>query len=208
SRYCRYTMGMINIEGNDLVNYVTNNKKVVIIGADYSGKTTLAKKLYMEFSNQGLVPILIEGSLIKAVDEEKCLKLIEKTFCDQYDEILLEKYSQLENSRKIILIDDFNKSNLNMKGKICLITILGKFADRIILFNNDLFPLEEVLGKKEDAKSLLKFKICEIMELGYFLREKVIENWLSLGQKFTINEDELIHKINGSTKFCVGKISV
>ena len=169
------------IKGTDVIDYVTSNEGIVVIGAGKSGKTTLAKKICMELLDQGLAPILVNGKSIRVAKEEEYLKLIDKTFVEQYSESLLEKYRQLEKMKKVVLIDDFNKAKLNRKGEKILIDTLARFIGITVLFHDDTFQLEEIVKQKSGTAPFLRFKICEIMEFGHFLREKTIERWLTLG---------------------------
>ncbi|GAH37018.1 unnamed protein product, partial [marine sediment metagenome] len=83
---------------------------------------------------------------------------------------------------------------LNVKGKALLIDTLARFADTIILFSGTFPQLADVITQRAGAGYLLQFKICNLIEFGYFLREKLIKKWLSLGQELTINREELIYK--------------
>lgn len=186
------------LEGENFLDYVTDKKKVMVIGTDKSGKTTLAKKMYVELLNRGIVPILVDGNLVKAGGEEKYLGFVNRTFSKQYDETLVEKYRQLDKDRRAILVDDFGKALLSEKGKARLINTLARFAEIIILFSDELYlaQLKDIV-QKDGSNPLLQFKICKVAEFGYLLRERLIRKWLTLGgEELRIDEDTLIRKVS------------
>jgi len=184
------------------IDYILENRKIIIIGAGYSGKTTLSKKIYSELLNYGITPVLVNGSDIKSGKEEKYLNLVKKCFIKQYHQNLWEKYNQFDKVKKAILVDDFNKARLNRKGKADFITTLDKFADTIILFCDDWFLSKEILEQVYyyGTAPFPEFKICEIRPFGYYLREKIIKKWLTLGAELTIDSDELIRKTDEMQK--------
>ncbi len=185
------------LEGKDLVDYAADNKRMFILGTDRSGKTALAKRIYVDFLSRGMVPILMDGSSIKVGKKEEYLDLVSATFRQQYSDSLAEKYSQLKKSNRVIVIDDFDKVKLNVKGKALLVDTLARFADTIILFSGNFMQLVDTVNQQAGADYLLQFKICNLVELGYFLREKLIKKWLSLGQELRIDREELIYKTSG-----------
>lgn len=184
------------VRSKDCLDYVKNNAKIAVFGPDRSGKTTLAKKIYLELLEQDMVPVLIEGASIKSGKKEEYLRLIKREFSKQYDQKLLEKYSQLQREKRIVLIDDFNRAELNMSGKARLIDTLTDFAETIIVFSDDLSRIEELLSQKDGANPFLGFKICETIPFGRLLRERMIERWLILGREYSVDPERLVYNID------------
>src|ERR1051326_7103663 len=50
-----------NIASKDLLNFIANKHRMLIIGKERSGKTTLAKVLFRQFYAKEYVPVLVEG---------------------------------------------------------------------------------------------------------------------------------------------------
>ncbi len=184
------------VRSTDCIDYVKNNAKIVVFGPDKSGKTALAKKIYRELLKQDMVPVLMKGASIKSCKKEEYLRLIKREFSKQYNQELLEKYSQLQREKRIVLIDDFNRAELNMSGKACFIDALRDFAKTIIVFNDDLSRIEELLSQKDCDNPFSGFKICETIPFGRLQRERMIERWLSLGREHSVDPEKLVYEID------------
>ncbi|WP_199579675.1 hypothetical protein, partial [Streptomyces sp. CRB46] len=58
------------------------NKKILVLGDEQSGKTTLSKVIYKRALANGLFPVLIEGDSIKSAQDYE--KTINKAISTQY----------------------------------------------------------------------------------------------------------------------------
>ncbi|MCH7754655.1 ATP-binding protein, partial [candidate division KSB1 bacterium] len=189
------TLSFTMIEGKNLVSYALAANHLVIAGPEQSGKTALAKTLFLEFHQKGFIPVLLTGDSLTKFKEEKILKEIYDKFIKQYSSDLLEKYKQLEKEKRVLLIDDFHHIKANKKGKNRILDVLIKRFGKVIILGNDLFRLEEFIYQKEEENLQLNFKHLELKEFGYLLREKIIEKWYLMGQEYSIDEGEITHKI-------------
>ncbi|OHD19690.1 MAG: hypothetical protein A2086_01660 [Spirochaetes bacterium GWD1_27_9] len=165
-----------------------NEKRILILSDDQAGKTTLCKTLYKNYYNTGFIPLLIYGEKIKNSNVDQIIKL---SFQDQYNggdkTQLVEKYKQLSKNKKVLFIDNFNLIKLNDKELILLTKKLNEIFDYIIITVNNDYNLENLL-KKDNL--FLNFQIYKILKYGYKLREKLINNWYSIGE----NNDDLIYE--------------
>lgn len=103
SDYC------INIDftlENEFIEEIIKNKKIVILGKNYSGKTILLKKLYLSFV-ESYIPLFFDVFPSMKIDFKN---FIRKLFIDQYgeDEIKYEKFLQTPKEKKIIFIDNID----------------------------------------------------------------------------------------------------
>jgi uncharacterized protein YfkK (UPF0435 family)/predicted MPP superfamily phosphohydrolase len=186
------------VDFSDTKKYLLQSKQVVVFGPEQSGKTTLCKRIFRDIFQSGKVPLLIDGGKITAKDceEARCGKLVERTFLTQYSADALEAYLQLPPDRRVILVDDFDKADLNSTGKLNFLKFLSAFAEKRIVFLNDLVHIGEFLSDKDNLNLFMNFDVCQIRELGHQQREKMLRQWLMLGQEYAINEDALVFEVN------------
>lgn len=173
------------ISSEKVIEFVKGNNRLVIVGANRAGKTCLLKAVYSDFTNEGYAPVLIDGATISSAKSEKITQLLYDSFCKQYSAESLEEYKQFPFEKKCILIDDFDKSSLNQQGKAAFLDSLQSLSDRIVIAGTDLVEFEEFIS--EGGRATLSYTRCEISELGYELRYKLIEKWVSLGQEHTVD---------------------
>ncbi|MBZ0155440.1 MAG: metallophosphoesterase [Alphaproteobacteria bacterium] len=169
--------------------------RAIFMGAEKTGKTALCRTLYKYYYNNKLIPIFLEGYEIKSSSDEEINKLIWKKFSNQYTKENLEEYKQLSNKERMLIIDDFDKSRLNIANKSLFLDYISGFASNIVMTTNDLFPAEEIFYKEgEGGTTISSFQQFKILDFGYQLRNELINKWNLLGQEHYLDEQELIRK--------------
>lgn len=162
-----------------------SNKKIILAGAEQSGKTALCSKLFLNYYNRGLVPLFLHQLNIKNVTADKFKKTIEKAYNEQY-EGEFEKYEQLNVNNKILIIDNLN--NLKIADQYELVKLCKQTYESIILTTDDVFKF--VHYNQQEACPIDDFLQFEILKLGHVSRSELIKKWISLGSDF--DEDEMI----------------
>lgn len=184
-------------KGENLTTYISDRKKVLLVGKDKIGKTTLQRILFCSLS-KGYVPLLLKADLLKEPNEEKIRIILKAEFSKQYSEKLAEKYEQLKPSERVLLLDDFHKIHLNLRGKNAILKILNNLYGYIVITSNEDLNLEEMIDIPPEESYLSQFKTFEVMELGYVLREKIIRKWHSLGNEYSLDYEELQTEVRHS----------
>ncbi len=189
------------IHGQQVLDYVDEHEHVIIMGREVSGKTTLCKALYLDLEKAEYVPLRISGERIKSTSEVVLTRELSECIAEQYGEEMVEYYHQLDNRRKVLLIDDFHRIKLNRKGLNKVLTLFDRLFRKIIIFAGDLFQIEEITKHNEEQQSILfSFHHLEIQELGYELRGRIIEKWITLGQEDTFDEMQVAHRIRDAER--------
>lgn len=125
SKYIQY------INSKELIQDDSNGKVLIIEGNSQSGKSSLMKTYFLNYYDKGFYPIMINGTDVKAININEVLK---KAFKQQYsDTYTYSKYKQINEDKKIIIIEDFNESKLNDNGKSRLLKDLMKIAKKVII---------------------------------------------------------------------------
>ncbi|WP_421279828.1 TIR domain-containing protein [Aeromonas taiwanensis] len=145
------------------------NKKILVLGDEQSGKTTLSKVIYKRALANGLFPVLIEGDSIKSAQDYE--KTINKAISTQYSDAGL-----YQTSRCVLIIDDINKSPLNERFKRALLNNLITTYNSIILLSDTVLRMQEQI-----MHELTDFTAYEIQSFGSRKKDEIIERWNMLG---------------------------
>jgi hypothetical protein len=177
------------VEGRDLLQ---------IAGPPTSGKSTLARALYLDLQREyNLVPILLNGRSLRSSSSNEFDRAVEEAFRDQYNIPLFERFKQLDARRKVVLIDDWHRSPLSSKAKRNTLEAARVRFGRVILFADDvsLFQLLTDIGEGGTASEA---EYCEIKQFGFRLRSELIRKWHSVGSDLDMDDMELTAKISSS----------
>ncbi|MBL1215785.1 MAG: hypothetical protein HND52_20625 [Ignavibacteriae bacterium] len=175
---------------------IRDSKNLIMLsGAEKIGKTTLCKFLYKEWYEKDLIPLFIEGNDIKNANFDDFEKLVKDSFCNQYFEDSLEYFVQENSAKKILIIDDFDKSKPNKKYKAVLLHNILKKYDNIVITGNQFFILEEYIDEDSNLQSLMsEFEHFKILEFGNELRSELVNKWYGFGTNEYLDEAEQIIK--------------
>lgn len=164
------------------------SSKILLEGADQSGKTSLLFVLYKRLYELGFNPIYLRGKYCK---ETNLKKLFKKPLKEQYDNDNLDLFFQQE--KKVLLLDNIHKSELNPKYKKKLIDSLNENFEFVIITSDSTFNSRNVT---EEATSFKDFQKYKVLPLGHEKRSKLIEQWLMIGKdKLTVQEEVLLAEV-------------
>lgn len=172
-----------SVKGEEILSYGTH---VLIYGDEQSGKTTLAKKIFLDAYNAGLAPIFIEGGSVKKSDVSDTIpKVVKKIYSN------ISSESLLQNPSRICIVDDFSAIRLNRKAKNKYIRNLSLLFSKVILLAEDSFQFVAT-----DFPDLDTFKKLEILPLGHLRRSQLITRWVELELGEEVEEQQLWAKID------------
>lgn len=175
-----------------LLEFLLKNKKILFIGGDKSGKSSLAKVIFRDLMKSELIPLIISGDNFKNFDHSHVASIVKKTFESTYLTPKFDKYHQLHNDKKVLIMDDYHKCPLNAKSRDELIKELEQYFGQIILFGDDQLRFTDLMSEKAGQRSsFLDFSTCEIMEFGKVKRKDLLEKWYLLGNIYAIDETAL-----------------
>lgn len=185
------------VSSSSFFSFISNRNYLHITGAPNSGKSTLARALYLDFTQQRLVPILVEGQNIKGSSKDSFDKLIETAFGDQYGDSSYERFRQLDKNRKVLLVDDWHRSRLTGKRKNEILNTAHEIFGKVIIFSDEV-SIFQVLVDSSETASTSDAEYAEIKQFGYRLRSELIRKWYSVGDDFEIDDLELTSQISTS----------
>lgn len=171
------------------------SNKILVIGAEKSGKTMLCKVLYSNYYKKEYTPVYVSGERIKSTSIERFNKLVSSCYLEQYEDDSSERFDQYENTKKFIIIDDYDKLKVNLKSRSILLNKINEYYPNVVITGNDLFKIGEIVSEEEqEISSLENYQQYALMQFGNELRNELIEKWNIIGVEEFIEDDELIRK--------------
>ncbi len=166
------------------LDFLTSQEGLYILaGEEQQGKTTLLKHLFQEYLRQCYVPVYIDSIDIKT---SKLPELLEIQLAKQYVELTVDKF--LNQNKKVILIDNFDKIGLNLKHQNLFLENVCKFFDYVIITCHSSFEFIS-----SEVERLREFKHHQLISFGNLKREELVRKWVVLGEEESIS-DEILYK--------------
>jgi nucleoside phosphorylase len=159
-------------------------EKLLVMGDDQSGKTTLAKKIFLDALLNGYLPLFIDSTSLK---ESKIDKYISDMISESYDSLSVEDF--VKHKKTLCIVDDLSANKLSKISKGKLIERINSIFDSVIFFAADSFQYI-----KPDIPELENYKELEILPFGNFCRGQLIDKWVRVGLSEEIEEYEILSK--------------
>lgn len=186
----------------EIFNHENEENKYIIIGDEKAGKTSLCKKLFLNYIEKKFIPIYIDGRKIRRKDIKSFNELLNKLFKEEYlNDDNINYFMQTSYDKRFLIIDDFDKCRLNLKSRMSLLGEICKFYENIVITASNYFQFEDILYSKSDSNLLFDyFEQYEIMEFCPSLRVKLIDKWNKLGREDEVDDKCLLRMRDNSEK--------
>ena len=158
----------------------------LVLGEEQSGKSALAKSLYKDAFSYGKKPVFIDADNL---NESDIVELCDKEIKRQYNDI--DCLSEIVSAERFLIIDNFASVSLNKKHQNILLDSIERELSTCVILASDSF--QYVIP---DIEGMARFSVKEILPLGNFKREKLIEKWVSVGRDKEIDEAELFYNVD------------
>ena len=200
----------IVIQSANVVERILADGTVLVTGPERSGKTALAKGLFLTLHQKGYVPLLVRCSSASASAAEDTGRFVEKLYVEQYAGKDYERYRQLAAGKKIIILDDLHLWNLPRSKKLGILNNFRDVADTIVVLSNELaHQIEDIVYSTESLTAKLDFHPYRIQEFGFLLRELLLDRWfLLVANSSTVTDEEVAQRVASAKrviKTIVGK---
>lgn len=163
--------------------------KVLLLGDERAGKTTLIFTYIRRLNDLGFAAVYVkasEFSKIRAVDDVG--PRLDRLIGGQYQRA--ETVKRLPRSKRVLFIDDVDR----LKSGLGAIQHVLEYAERnfasVILTANPSFEIAS-LASTEAASQLGTYKKFQILKFGKKLRHRLIKKWCSLGPLGSLQELDL-----------------
>lgn len=183
------------------LNKIDDMNRVFVTGESDYGKTSLLKYYFSTLSDLGFVPILCDFDNKKRLDNVNRLSnYIYQEFEDQYSHNQLVKFKDVNPKKRFLLVDNIDKYDGNLS---LLLLALSKYLDKypnILITSTDKFifdPFSKTDSTQQNDDFIDNFDKYELLEFRNYLREKLINKWVLLGDE----EIEIKERLKKVTKF-------
>ena len=182
SKYMQY------VDSETLLGDTIPERVIILEGESQSGKSSLLQMLYSSWYKDGVFSLLLRGKDIKHYNINDLCKCAYK---QQYQNKIssYELFMQLDRNKRILIIDDFDKSLINAENKSKLLDNALCNFEKIIITKDQQIDLRNLLLYANNTEDT---KLFRILSLGCQKRNLLIEKWIRLGQDEMILSDEML----------------
>ncbi len=192
----------------DMKNFSSGNilsgdkRKVILVGDEYCGKSTLLKKYFLDAAKKGYLPVSIDCSMVKRAGIEYD-KTLQKSLILQYENLSLTDFVNSEIT-KVALIDSFDLIRGDKKSIEVFLDKTSRVFDIVIISVSDSFDFNgsELIGENYFDETFEKY---EMLRLGYKLRYDLVHKWNSLKEE-CCNESKLLLAKNDLTFKTISRV--
>ncbi len=168
------------VPGEQILSSAVSAERLLITGTDDSGKSTLAKRLFLDALDVGLVPILLDGRKVRLRGEERDRRELATVFEDQYD-AAGDDFLDLPRERRVVLLDDFAELRSGERPGVEVLDYLCHFAGIVVLFAHDVAQqVLEIAGGASVASGRQPFTHYRLLPVSHVRREEMIGRYVAL----------------------------
>lgn len=181
---------------DDTPSQLLANSISVIIGDSLSGKTSLSKMLFRDYSQCEKCCVLLDGEDLNTIVESNLRERIHEKFVIQYSMDVLDKYRQLPSEKRIIIVDDFNNIPYHDERRSRILSFLSQFASNIVIVMDNEMEARLVCSKiNPRITNVNYYRICN---LGNSKRYEFIKKWYCLRDEYANGDSAIEAKISNS----------
>lgn len=168
-------------EKQRLIEYIDENKFIVLSGRKEYGKTALLKQLFEEYYAQKKFPVFVDIAEINSSDGETLNRIIGQKYEKTYSNISADMILQKDSAELVCLIDNFEEIHLTDKtAKGFLKYLTNKFGIVIISRNPKLDLLNPLSYVEMNDFIQETFKELAIQSVSQSFKDRIINQWLLL----------------------------
>lgn len=174
------------VRDRDVLGYVQEKRRVLIAGAEKTGKTSLSKRLFSDLREAGYVPVLIRSDF--AIDQrakttkiEQFKQAIDKVIQKTYSPSSAKRFWQTKVEERAIIIDDYHRLRVSIGGRDELLQWIDDNFRIIVIFSSPGIRMTDILNRNEADTLLWTFEHVDILEADAESRHELIQKWLVAG---------------------------
>jgi hypothetical protein len=177
--------------GERLLDTAVQSRRLLVTGTDDSGKSTLAKRLFIDALDAGFVPVLLNGRMARLRGDEKDRRELASEFEDQYT-ASGDAYLDTPTHKRILIIDDFASLRVSERTQPEMLEYLAHFAGTVVLFAHDVAEQVREIAGLSPTGGRTPFPHLRIMAVSHVRREEMIDRYISLAGSGDTSQTEAL----------------
>lgn len=186
------TKDRITIKGEELLNYIIDNKYIEFSGGAKVGKTALTKMIAKQMNAQGIHTVIIDCKESKTISARNLDKIEAMYIYKAYGKEKEEMFRQLSLNKKMIIIDNIDIIKSKTEKQEILNQLLN-FYGYIIEFTSTSYEVA-MLSETINKTDKIELKHCVIKEFNNKQRNRLYKKWYMLNDGGNVIVDEDIEK--------------
>ncbi len=180
---------------------VAREKHVLLMGAEKSGKSTVARRLMLDLREEGGIPLLLQGADKKGLRSESAAEQwLQSAVEDQYGKDCWGEFTKLPVTKRILVVDDFHAIRMKKDVSERAVRYWMRLFDRVILLGSEESRWQDLAATGNESDNagplITDFSHAELLQFGHVKRSELVKRWFALGRGDEINENELIRRSN------------
>lgn len=180
----------------DVPGFVAAKRKLVLIGPEKSGKSSIAKCLCQDLRRYDLVTLLVDGGSFAPRGFERLRTAMKGLIAHQLSATAVDAVMQLKAEHRCIIIDNYHLIKLPRAGRAQLLKELESYFGVIVLLASEDIRLE-YLSQAPDVTGthpIFDYAHAEILQLGHVRRHEMVARWCWLGRDRGEVDEDLVHR--------------
>jgi len=147
------------VGGLDLCDYTTRHRRILLTGADKTGKSAFLRCLIEKFLANDHVPVYLNWEDVKEPSPEKLRRDIQRVFSRQYSSPRSEAYLTADKGKRVLLFDGLHKLRLGLKDRNKLCKFFDGFFGVVVISVAEELRYEELTNREgEERSELLEYR--------------------------------------------------
>ncbi|MFG0244236.1 MAG: metallophosphoesterase [Phycisphaerales bacterium JB054] len=166
------------VRSESVVAEIKSTQRLLLMGGESCGKTSLAKMLCRDLRSHGVVPLLVTADHSVPKSSHGFCDFLRSLAIDQYGPAAWERFTSLPTSARCIIVDDLHRKGRTTKQRNHFIDFLHSMCDVVILLSPQVFVLDELLGDDFHNSPLAEYATYAILEFGHRRRYDLVSRWM------------------------------
>lgn len=176
-------------EFESLVRELETGSTTLVFGPEKSGKTCICRRTHLALAENGFLPVMLNAERVNTTDLGRLAQRIRATYPEQYENLAPSDLDKLDQSRIILIIDDFDQVRLTPTRAFDLLISLRKICHSVLVSAPPQFQASFLTALPSTNASDFPHRI-EVRPLGHRKQYALVEKWCSAGQNVS-GEDDL-----------------
>lgn len=171
------------VDASKIPEILLSQPRLMLVGAELSGKTALAKMAFHALRERDYIPIFIRGrSFIGFPSEVNTGSVVSDAIRNQYGIDQVDAILSSPPAARVAIVDDLHLARLSGRSLDILRHELEIMFGSVVLFGDPTIRIDELSPNRKIRDEFVRYGHFDIQLFGYELREKLIRRWELLGR--------------------------